>query len=449
MMKSSELEKKKVLVLGTAKSGIAAATHLVKAGAVVTVNDGGTPSENDVQTLESLKVETLFGSHPLSLLDGTDLIVKNPGIPYQIPLLQKALELGIPVWTEVELAYRSTKADWVAITGSNGKTTTTTLVHELLKRGSKRVHLAGNIGFPAVEVAQQAEAGDVIVIELSSFQLMGIESFRPVSAAFLNLSPAHLDYHGDVTSYAAAKARIFSNMDEAGRLVVNADDKEVMRLSETAAAERLTFSRRQDAYAHIENDMIFVGQTEILPVRELSLGGGHNLENVLAALTLIEPFGISLTAIQDVLRTFGGVAHRTEYIGEFAGRKVYNDSKATNNVATEAALSGFQSSIIWICGGLERGADLTPLKSAMTHVKHVIGLGETGQRFADLAAEQQIASTVTREMEEAVATAFDVSKPGDIILLSPASASWDQYKTYEERGEHFIRSVQKVGGMMK
>ena len=222
MMKSSELEKKKVLVLGTAKSGIAAATYLVKAGAVVTVNDGGTPSKNDVQTLESLKVETIFGSHPLSLLDGTDLIVKNPGIPYQIPLLQKALELGIPVWTEVELAYRSTKADWVAITGSNGKTTTTTLVHELLKRGSKRVHLAGNIGFPAVEVAQQAEAGDVIVIELSSFQLMGIESFRPVSAAFLNLSPAHLDYHGDVTSYAAAKARIFSNMDEAGRLVVNA-----------------------------------------------------------------------------------------------------------------------------------------------------------------------------------------------------------------------------------
>ncbi|AFS70921.1 UDP-N-acetylmuramoyl-L-alanine--D-glutamate ligase [Exiguobacterium antarcticum] len=448
-MKISELDKKKVLVLGTAKSGIAAATYLVKTGAVVTVNDGGTPSENDVKTLETLDVETVFGSHPLSLLEGIELIVKNPGIPYQIPLLEAAMEQGIPIWTEVELAYRSTEADWVAITGSNGKTTTTTLVHELLKRGSKRVHLAGNIGFPAVEIAQQATAGDLIVIELSSFQLMGIETFKPVSAAFLNLSPAHLDYHGDVASYGEAKARIFSKMDASGRLVVNADDKGVMRLSETAKAERLTFSRQQNAYAHVEDGMILIDQTAILPVSELALGGGHNLENVLAALTLIEPFDISLEAVQEVLRTFGGVAHRTEYIGEFVGRKVYNDSKATNNVATEAALSGFQSPIIWLCGGLERGADLTPLGSAMTHVKHVIGLGETGQRFADLAHDQNVAATVTREMEEAVSVAFDVSEPGDIILLSPASASWDQYKTYEERGEHFIRSVQKTGGAAK
>ncbi|MGX8176150.1 UDP-N-acetylmuramoyl-L-alanine--D-glutamate ligase [Exiguobacterium artemiae] len=445
-MKTSELDQKKVLVLGTAKSGIAAATYLVSTGAVVTVNDGGTPSDDDIQTLKRLNVETIFGSHPLSLLDETELIVKNPGIPYQIPLLQEAMKRQIPIWTEVELAYRSTNADWVAITGSNGKTTTTTLVHELLKRGSRTVHLAGNIGFPAVEVAQQAQANDVIVIELSSFQLMGIESFQPNTAAFLNLSPAHLDYHGDVTSYAAAKARIFANMDATGRLVVNADDEEIMRLSETAVAERLTFSRHQSAYAEVKEGSIFVGHKEILPIQELALGGGHNLENVLAALTLVEPFDLPLSEIQDVLRTFGGVAHRTEYVGEFAGRKVYNDSKATNNVATEAALSGFHSSIVWLCGGLERGADLRPLASAMTQVKHVIGLGETGQRFADLAAEQQISSTVVSGMEEAVKTAFAVSQPGDIILLSPASASWDQYKTYEERGEHFIRSVRQIGG---
>lgn len=448
-MKKSDWVNKKVLVLGTAKSGIAAAKYLVEAGADVTVNDGGTPSETDQDTLLKLGVKTTFGEHPLTLLEGVELIVKNPGIPYQIPLLQEALVRQIPIWTEVELGYHATNAQWVAITGSNGKTTTTTLVHELLKQQTRPVHLAGNIGFPAIEIAKEAEDDAIIVIELSSFQLMGMHAFKPMSAAFLNLSAAHLDYHGDLESYAEAKARIFRNMDANDRLVVNADDDVVMRLSDQAKAERLRFSRKSPAYARVEQDMIIVGETPILPAAELALGGGHNLENVLAALTLVEPFNIPLQAVQDVLRTFGGVAHRTEYIGEFKGRKVYNDSKATNNVATEAALSGFKAPIIWLCGGLERGADLTPLVESMTQVKHVVGLGETGPRFAELARQEKIDATVVSDMAQAVQAAFDVSQAGDIILLSPASASWDQYKTYEERGEHFVRAVESIGGDAK
>ncbi|WP_214846558.1 UDP-N-acetylmuramoyl-L-alanine--D-glutamate ligase [Exiguobacterium sp. s193] len=448
-MKKSDWKNKQVLVLGTAKSGIAAANYLVEAGATVTVNDGGTPSEADQATLVGLGVKTIFGEHPLSLLTGVELIVKNPGIPYQIPLLQKALEMGIPIWTEVELAYQATDATWVAITGSNGKTTTTTLVHELLKRQARPVHLAGNIGFPAIEVAKNATDDAIIVIELSSFQLMGMHAFKPASAAFLNLSPAHLDYHGDLASYAEAKARIFRNMDENDRLVVNAEDDVIMDLSQATKANRLLFSRKRSAYAQVVTEQIVIGETRILPVDELALGGGHNLENVLAALALVEPFDIPLDAVQDVLRTFGGVAHRTEYIGTVKGRKVYNDSKATNNVATEAALSGFKAPIVWICGGLERGADLTPLLDAVTHVKHVVGLGETGPRFAELARQAGIDATVVLEMTEAVTVAFDVSQPGDILLLSPASASWDQYKTYEERGEHFVRSVGSIGGEAK
>ncbi|WP_214765222.1 MULTISPECIES: UDP-N-acetylmuramoyl-L-alanine--D-glutamate ligase [unclassified Exiguobacterium] len=448
-MKKSDWVNKKVLVLGTAKSGIAAAKYLVEAGADVTVNDGGTPSGTDQDTLLKLGVKTTFGEHPLTLLEGVELIVKNPGIPYQIPLLQEALVRQIPIWTEVELGYHATNAQWVAITGSNGKTTTTTLVHELLKQQTRPVHLAGNIGFPAIEIAKEAEDDAIIVIELSSFQLMGMHAFKPMSAAFLNLSAAHLDYHGDLESYAEAKARIFRNMDANDRLVVNADDDVVMRLSDQAKAERLRFSRKSPAYARVEQDMIMVGETPILPAAELALGGGHNLENVLAALTLVEPFNIPLQAVQDVLRTFGGVAHRTEYIGEFKGRKVYNDSKATNNVATEAALSGFKAPIIWLCGGLERGADLTPLVESMTQVKHVVGLGETGPRFAELARQEKIDATVVSDMAQAVQAAFDVSQAGDIILLSPASASWDQYKTYEERGEHFVRAVESIGGDAK
>lgn len=448
-MKKSDWVNKKVLVLGTAKSGIAAAKYLVEAGADVTVNDGGTPSGTDQDTLLKLGVKTTFGEHPLTLLEGVELIVKNPGIPYQIPLLQEALVRQIPIWTEVELGYHATNAQWVAITGSNGKTTTTTLVHELLKQQTRPVHLAGNIGFPAIEIAKEAEDDAIIVIELSSFQLMGMHAFKPMSAAFLNLSAAHLDYHGNLESYAEAKARIFRNMDANDRLVVNADDDVVMRLSDQAKAERLRFSRKSPAYARVEQDMIMVGETPILPAAELALGGGHNLENVLAALTLVEPFNIPLQAVQDVLRTFGGVAHRTEYIGEFKGRKVYNDSKATNNVATEAALSGFKAPIIWLCGGLERGADLTPLVESMTQVKHVVGLGETGPRFAELARQEKIDATVVSDMAQAVQAAFDVSQAGDIILLSPASASWDQYKTYEERGEHFVRAVESIGGDAK
>ncbi|ASI35825.1 UDP-N-acetylmuramoyl-L-alanine--D-glutamate ligase [Exiguobacterium sp. N4-1P] len=448
-MKKSDWVNKKVLVLGTAKSGIAAAKYLVEAGADVTVNDGGTPSGTDQDTLLKLGVKTTFGEHPLTLLEGVELIVKNPGIPYQIPLLQEALVRQIPIWTEVELGYHATNAQWVAITGSNGKTTTTTLVHELLKQQTRPVHLAGNIGFPAIEIAKEAEDDAIIVIELSSFQLMGMHAFKPMSAAFLNLSAAHLDYHGDLESYAEAKARIFRNMDANDRLVVNADDDVVMRLSDQAKAERLRFSRKSPAYARVEQDMIMVGETPILPAAELALGGGHNLENVLAGLTLVEPFNIPLQAVQDVLRTFGGVAHRTEYIGEFKGRKVYNDSKATNNVATEAALSGFKAPIIWLCGGLERGADLTPLVESMTQVKHVVGLGETGPRFAELARQEKIDATVVSDMAQAVQAAFDVSQAGDIILLSPASASWDQYKTYEERGEHFVRAVESIGGDAK
>ncbi|VWX36810.1 UDP-N-acetylmuramoyl-L-alanine--D-glutamate ligase [Exiguobacterium oxidotolerans] len=448
-MKKSDWVNKKVLVLGTAKSGIAAAKYLVEAGADVTVNDGGTPSGTDQDTLLKLGVKTTFGEHPLTLLEGVELIVKNPGIPYQIPLLQEALVRQIPIWTEVELGYHATNAQWVAITGSNGKTTTTTLVHELLKQQTRPVHLAGNIGFPAIEIAKEAEDDAIIVIELSSFQLMGMHAFKPMSAAFLNLSAAHLDYHGDLESYAEAKARIFRNMDANDRLVVNADDDVVMRLSDQAKAERLRFSRKSPAYARVEQDMIIIGETPILPAAELALGGGHNLENVLAALTLVEPFNIPLQAVQDVLRTFGGVAHRTEYIGEFKGRKVYNDSKATNNVATEAALSGFKDPIIWLCGGLERGADLTPLVESMTQVKHVVGLGETGPRFAELARQEKIDATVVSDMAQAVQAAFDVSQAGDIILLSPASASWDQYKTYEERGEHFVRAVESIGGDAK
>ncbi|MCC5891292.1 UDP-N-acetylmuramoyl-L-alanine--D-glutamate ligase [Exiguobacterium sp.] len=432
---------KRVLVLGAARSGIAAAAYLNDVGAIVTINAGSEPTAEERAKIETLGVRSIFGSHPLTLLDETDVIVKNPGIPYHIPLLQEALTRHMPIYTEVELAYLATDATFVGITGSNGKTTTTTLVHELLKGGTRPVHVAGNIGFPAIEVASKAQADDIIVIELSSFQLMGVEAFHPKAAALLNLSEAHLDYHGDFESYADAKGNLFRNMTDADRLVVKRADAEVMkRVPEQLTAQTFGYEAGD---ACVTDGWITLHGNAVIPVSELALGGAHNVENVLAALLLIEPFDIPRSHVERVLRTFGGVAHRTENVGRILGRNVYNDSKATNNVATEAALAGFTSPIVWLCGGLERGADLASLIPAMARVKAVVAYGETAERFKTLGESQGIPSFAVDTLEAAVPLAFRQSAEDDVLLLSPACASWDQYKTFEERGEHFVDLVRK------
>ena len=430
---------KHVLVLGAAKSGIAAARYLKQAGATVTMNTGSMPPEEEQALIRGLGIDSVYGEHPLRLLDEAEVIVKNPGIPYTIALLQEAMERKIPILTEVELAYMATKADFVAITGSNGKTTTTTLVHELLRGGYRPVHLAGNIGFPAIDVATTANENDVIVIELSSFQLMGIETFHPRSAALLNLSEAHLDYHGDFTSYADAKGRLFQNMTAQDQIVVKGADTEVMKRVPRGLQPK-TFGYTSGTACVVDGQLTVNGDA-LLRVEELALGGAHNVENVLAALLLIEPYDIPRDHILHVLRTFGGVAHRTQSLGMVDGRYVYNDSKATNNVATEAALSGFTSPIVWLCGGLERGADLSSLVPAMTNVKAIVSFGETADRFKALGEAQGISATAVPSLEEAVPLAFELSESGDVILLSPACASWDQFKTFEERGETFVRLV--------
>lgn len=431
---------KKVLVLGAAKSGIAAATYLHQAGADVTINTGNIPSEEEQEKIQSLGIKSVFNDHPLGLLNEADMIVKNPGIPYQIPLLQEAIAREIPIYTEVELAYLATEADFVAITGSNGKTTTTTLVYELLRGGKRTVHLAGNIGFPAIEVATKANAGDLIVIELSSFQLMGVKEFHPRSAALLNLSEAHLDYHGDFDSYADAKGKLFHNMTNEDRVVVKKADAEVMkRIPQGLSAQTFGYS---DGDASVENAWVTLHGERIISVNDLALGGAHNVENVLAALLLIEPFDVPRDHIERVLRTFGGVSHRTESLGQVLGRSVYNDSKATNNVAAEAALNGFDAPIVWLCGGLERGADLSSLVPAMGRVKTLIAYGETRERFKELGESQQLPSFAVETLADAVPLAFEKSETGDVILLSPACASWDQFKTFEERGEQFVKLVQ-------
>ena len=325
---------KKILVLGLAKSGVSAALLLHKLGAFVTVNDYKSLSENpEAQGLLEQGITVICGEHPLELLEeGFEMIVKNPGIPYHNPMVQKAMELKIPIITEVELAYQISEAPFIGITGTNGKTTTTTLVFEMLKEGNKSPLIAGNIGTVASEVAQNAKENNQIVIELSSFQLMGTPTFRPKIAILTNIYDAHLDYHGTRSEYVHAKANITKNQTNEDYFIVNHDQEEVMKIAKQSKAQIIPFSTKKELTSgvFVKNGWIFYHQEQIMKIADILLPGTHNLENILSAVAAAKLTGVSNEAICKVLNTFKGVKHRLQFIEEIQGRAFFNDSKATN-----------------------------------------------------------------------------------------------------------------------
>lgn len=439
---------KQVLILGLAKSGLAAAKLVKSLGAKVVVNDQKPYEENDAaQQLEAIGIKVVCGHHPLELLDGVEVIIKNPGIPYSNPLLQEALKRKLSIITEVELAYQISEAPFIGITGSNGKTTTTTLIYKMLEEDRKNPLIAGNIGTVACEVAQEAKPENVIVTELSSFQLMGIETFKPKISLFLNLFEAHLDYHGTKEEYAQAKANIFKNQTQDDFAVVNMDDSEVKKASKSVAAQIVPFSVNEEVKdgAYLLNNQLYFRNEAVMNVKDVVLPGKHNLENILAAIAVVKLLGCSNEAIYRVLTTFAGVKHRVQYVTTINKRKFYNDSKATNILATKVALSAFTQPTILLAGGLDRGNEFDELKPSFEHVKAVITFGETAPKIERVAKEAGI-QVIKRvdNVKQAVIEAYDCSEEDDVVLLSPACASWDQFKTFEERGDMFIKSVHKL-----
>ncbi|WP_420534698.1 UDP-N-acetylmuramoyl-L-alanine--D-glutamate ligase [Aeribacillus pallidus] len=439
-----------VLVLGLAKSGLRAAKLLHKLGAHVTVNDMKPYEANDdVIELESLGIKLILGEHPEQLLEehNIDIVVKNPGIPYTNPIVQKAASQNIPVITEVELAYQISEAEIIAITGSNGKTTTTTLIYEMLKADGKQPLLAGNIGNVACEVVQEATKEQIVVMEVSSFQLLGTIHFKPSVAVLLNIFNAHLDYHGTRENYMQAKGKIFSNQDDQSVAVINSDDQDVVRLSELSNGKKIYFSTNKEVSngAYIKNESIWYDGEKIIDIKDIALVGKHNLENILAAICAVKAKNVGNKAIQKVLASFSGVKHRLQYVGEVSGRKFYNDSKATNILATTKALEAFSSPVVLLAGGLDRGNEFDELIPYFKHVKAVITFGQTAPKIKK-AAEKAGIELIEHvdNVEQAVFAAFRISDIGDVILLSPACASWDQYKTFEERGDIFINAVHKL-----
>ncbi|MGX7244079.1 UDP-N-acetylmuramoyl-L-alanine--D-glutamate ligase [Enterococcus quebecensis] len=451
MKKITNYENKKVLVLGLAKSGVSAAKLLHELGALVTVNDFKQFDQNpEAQDLLTLGIRVVTGGHPIELLDEDfSLIVKNPGIPYTNPLVEKALSMNLPVITEVELAYQIAECPIIGITGTNGKTTTTTMIGLLLNADRKAgtARLAGNIGYPASEVAEEASTADDIVMELSSFQLMGIQTFQPQIAVITNIYEAHLDYHGSRDEYVKAKWAIQNNMKKSDCLVLNWNQKELQELSKKTKAAIIPFSTKEKvAGAYLADGKIYYKEEYIMLATELGVPGSHNIENALAAIAVAKLKNVPTDVIRQTLMIFSGVPHRTQYLGETAGRKFYNDSKATNILATEMALSGFDhSSLILLAGGLDRGNSFDELIPSLKGIKAIVLFGETKDKLYQAAVEAGIKKIkLTENVQTAVGEAYDFSEKNDTILLSPACASWDQYPNFELRGDAFIQAMHQL-----
>lgn len=452
MKKISTYENKKVLVLGLAKSGVSAAKLLHELGALVTVNDGKPFDENpEAQELLSLGIKVITGSHPIELLDEEfSLMVKNPGIPYSHPLVAKAQEMGIPVITEVELAYEVAECPIIGTTGTNGKTTTTTMTGLLLNAGADQgiARLAGNIGYPASGVAQEAKSEDKIVMELSSFQLMGITDFRPHIAVITNIYEAHIDYHGTRKEYVKAKWNLQKNMTEKDYLILNWNQSELQELAQRTKARVLPFSTKEvlEDGVYADDYSIYYKKEKIMEISELGVPGKHNVENALAAISVAKLYGISNEAIRETLHFFHGVPHRTQYVGEIQGRKFYNDSKATNILATKMALSGFETSkVVLLAGGLDRGNTFDELIPSLKGIKAMVVFGQTKEKLMDAGKKAGIETIVTADsVEQAVPLALENSTDGDVVLLSPANASWDQYPNFETRGNRFMEAVNRL-----
>src|SRR2546427_6430857 len=444
-----ELRGKRVLVVGLGKSGVASALFLKLRGARVTVSDTKTEDElrAEIPVLLDHGITVETGEHGERTFHGQDLIVVSPGVSVDALPIVQARTSGEPIIGEIELAARFLPGRIVAITGSNGKTTTTTLTGEILTAGGLPTLVGGNIGTPAISLVERAKPDHIIVLEVSSFQLETIQTFRPKMAVILNITPDHLDRHRTFAAYAGAKARIFENQQADDFAVLNADDPNCVALAEGIRAHICWFSRKKEVQqgASVQDGRIGFrdagGKREIMLVSEIPLKGAHNLENVLAAICAGALMGVKPEHIRRAVQQFKAVEHRLEYVATIRGVDYYNDSKATNVDATIKALESFPANIHLILGGKDKGSDYTVLNDLLRErVKRVYTIGAAAEKIeSHIKGAAEIVPAET--LDDAVRRAAAVAQAGDVVLLAPACASFDQFDNYEHRGRVFKEVV--------
>lgn len=443
-----DLSGKKVLVVGLARSGMAAIRVLKKLGAEVTLSESKKKDDiKEIGFLNENNVE-IVGQDMAVFERDFDLVVKNPGVPYRSPMMQKLQERNIPVITEIELAYQVAKPQhYIAITGTNGKTTTSTLTYEILRRAFPgKAHLCGNIGIPLCEIVMEnglmEEGGHYIALEISNFQLVNIDKFRPEVATIINLTPDHIDFMGSLDNYYKSKTEVYRNMAGNDVFLLNADDPVVKEYTDrypVKCAKESFSTDSQSADCIAKDGYLEIKGEKIIPLNAIKIVGKHNLQNVMIAVSAAKAIGISNDVILDAVSSFKGVEHRIEFVREIDGVKYYNDSKGTNTDATITALKAFDRGVILLVGGFEKGLPMDEMKKHLGCVKKIIGFGACGARLVhDLVGEDGIVVTT---LDEAVAEANKIAEIGDTVLLSPTTSSFDQYTCFEERGDHFKKII--------
>lgn len=446
-----DLNGRKVLVVGLARTGLATAKFLKAKGSIVSATEIKPKEEmkEAIQELTGRGIPIEWGGHRAETFLKPDLIVVSPGVDLSIDPIQMALKKGIRVISEIELAYHFIDMPIIAVTGTNGKTTTTLLIGEILKEDGRKVGVGGNVGDPLILFAEGGDRWEVLVVEISSFQLEAIEEFRPRVSVLLNITEDHLDRYPRYVDYIEAKARIFINQNSGDVTVLNGDDPVVMESGEGAKAKKVLFSLRNkpDEGAFSNGQTITLrlrGEEENYSLAKTPLKGIHNVENMMAAVTTARLFGCSKRAVETVLDRFEGLEHRLEFVREIEGVRFYNDSKGTNVGSVIKSLQSFSQPVILIAGGKDKNGDLSPLRGLIqSRVKRMILIGEAKERMRrELGGLTD--TTVAETLEEAVLLAYQTAKRGEVVLLSPACSSFDMFKDYKERGEIFKEAVRRL-----
>ncbi len=446
-----DLNGRKVLVVGLARTGLATAKFLKTKGSIVSTTEAKSKEEmkEASQELEGMDILMEWGGHRIETFLKPDLIVVSPGVDLTIEPIQKALKKGIRAISEIELAHHFIDTPIIAVTGTNGKTTTTLLIGEMLKEEGKRVGVGGNVGDPLILFADGENRWEVLVVEISSFQLEAIEDFRPRCSVLLNITEDHLDRYPQYVDYIKAKVRIFANQNSGDVAILNRDDPMVMKCAERVKAKKILFSlkERLDEGAFSNGQTIILrlgGKEEDYSLAKTPLKGIHNVENMMAALTTARLFGCSKKAIETVLDRFEGLEHRLEFVQEIEGVRFYNDSKGTNVGSVVKSLQSFSQPIILIAGGKDKNGDFGPLRGLIqSRVKRLILIGEAKERMSrELGGLTD--TTMARTLEDAVLLAYQTAQRGEVVLLSPACSSFDMFKDYKERGKIYKEAVKRI-----
>lgn len=439
-------ENKKIFILGMARSGYEAAKLLSDYNNEIIVTDGKEQKEELVSELESLGVKVIITSDQISLLDDSfDYVIKNPGIKYDNPVVVKAKELGIKVINEVEMAYSflDKSVNIIGVTGSNGKTTTTTLISEFMKNSFDNVYLGGNIGIPLSNFVRDIKPNSYLVLEISDHQLCDMYNFKTNVSVLTNITPTHLDFHKSYEVYQMTKKKIFNNHTSDDLAVINKDDEVSMKITDDIKSTKVYYGHDKTNLAYYDEEGIYYDGKLVIKLDDIILKGKHNYQNIMGAIIAVKKYGVTDEVIQKVLKEFKGVEHRLEYVDTIDGVTYYNDSKATNCVSTITALNSFDKPTILLLGGYDRGHSFNDLDDSMKNVKCVVCFGETKNRIEEFCNDLNIKCYKNDTLKEAMNVVKDICTPGDVVLLSPACASWDQYDRFEDRGDEFKKLVRE------